>query len=51
MSLFDKITAKNFNAFALLSDGECNEGSVWEAMMAASHFKLDNLLISVDSLK
>ena len=31
-----------------MGDGECNEGSNWEALMTASHFKLDNLVIFVD---
>lgn len=35
--------------YVLLGDGECNEGSVWEAAMAASQFKLDNLIAIVDS--
>ena len=41
---------KNLNnrIFVLLGDGECNEGSVWEAAMAASHFKLSNLTAIVD---
>jgi len=34
--------------FAVLSDGECDEGSTWEAAMAASHFCLDNLTVVVD---
>lgn len=34
--------------FVLLSDGELNEGSNWEALMAAAHFKLDNLIIIID---
>ncbi len=34
--------------FALLSDGECNEGSVWEAAMFAAHHKLSNLTAIVD---
>lgn len=34
--------------FTLVGDGECNEGSVWEALAAASHFKLDNLTVIVD---
>ena len=36
------------NVFVVLGDGECNEGSVWEAAMAASNFKLDNLFAIVD---
>ena len=35
-------------AFVLLSDGECDEGSTWEAAMFASHHKLDNLVAIVD---
>jgi transketolase len=35
-------------AFALLSDAECNEGSVWEAIMFAAHHKLANLIAFVD---
>jgi transketolase len=34
--------------FVVLGDGECNEGSVWEASMSAAHFKLDNLVAIVD---
>jgi transketolase len=35
-------------AFALLSDAECNEGSVWEAIMFAAHHRLSNLVALVD---
>jgi transketolase len=34
--------------FVVLGDGECQEGSVWEAAMAAAHFRLDNLVAIVD---
>jgi transketolase len=34
--------------FALFSDGELDEGSVWEAIMSAGHFKLDNMIAIVD---
>ncbi len=40
---------KNNNVFVILGDGECNEGSVWEAAMAASHFKLNNLFAIIDN--
>ena len=43
-----KKNKKENNVFVILGDGECNEGSVWEAMMAASHFKLDNLYVFID---
>lgn len=35
-------------AFVLVSDAECNEGSVWEAIMFAAHHKLSNLIVIVD---
>lgn len=35
-------------AFALISDAECNEGSIWESIMFAAHHKLDNLFAIVD---
>lgn len=34
--------------FVILGDGECNEGSIWEAAMSASHFELDNLNVVID---
>jgi transketolase len=34
--------------YVLLGDGECNEGSVWEAFMAAGHYGLDNLVMIID---
>jgi transketolase len=34
--------------FVVLGDGECQEGAVWEAAMAAAHFRLDNLVAIVD---
>ena len=41
---------KNFSnkVYVLLGDGECNEGSVWEAAMSSVHFKLDNLVVTID---
>jgi transketolase len=35
--------------FVVLGDGECDEGSVWEAAMSAAHYKLDNLVVIVDN--
>jgi len=35
-------------AYCILGDGECNEGNVWEAAMAAAHYRLDNLIAIVD---
>lgn len=36
------------NIYVLVGDGECNEGSIWEAVMCAHHYKLDNLNIIID---
>lgn len=43
-----KIRKKNNRAFVILGDGECAEGQNWEAAMAASHYKLGNLVTFVD---
>ena len=40
---------KNFNVFTIIGDGECNEGSVWEAAMAAPNLKLKNLYTFIDN--
>jgi len=37
--------------YVLLGDGECNEGSVWEAFLAAGHYGLDNLVFIIDNNK
>jgi len=37
-----------FKTYVLLGDGECNEGSVWEAVMSAPQLELDNLIAVVD---
>jgi len=37
--------------YVLMGDGECNEGSVWEAFMAAGHYQLDNLVFIIDNNK
>jgi len=38
----------DFNVYVIVGDGECNEGSIWEAAMAAPNFKLSNLYVIVD---
>ena len=43
-----KFLGKKFNVYTLLGDGEVEEGQVWEAVMFAAHYKLDNLCIAVD---
>ncbi|MBN2853599.1 MAG: transketolase [Clostridia bacterium] len=48
MALSGKIYNKNYRVYALLGDGELEEGQVWEAFMSAAHYKLDNLMAFVD---
>lgn len=48
MALAGKKDNKNYRVFVLLSDGELDEGSNWEAFLFASHHKLDNLIAIVD---
>lgn len=48
MAMANKLSKNDHRVYALLGDGECNEGQVWEAAMAAAHFKLDNLCAVLD---
>jgi transketolase len=48
MARAGKSDASCFRVFALLSDGECDEGSVWEAALFAGHHRLDNLVAMID---
>jgi transketolase len=48
MALAGKLQNKDYRVYALLGDGECEEGLVWEAAMFAANQKLDNLCIAVD---
>ena len=48
VALAGKRRKNTFNIFVVMGDGECNEGSVWEAALAAPQFKLDNLFAIVD---
>lgn len=48
MALAGKLDKKDFRVYTLLGDGELQEGLVWEAAMAAAHFKLNNLTAIVD---
>ena len=49
MALGAKVRGKDTKVFTLLGDGECQEGQIWEALMSAAHYKLDNLLVFVDN--
>ena len=48
VAIASKKKKNKINVFVVLGDGECNEGSVWEAAMAAPNFKLDNLYVIID---
>ena len=48
VALSGKRIKNEFKVFVLMGDGECNEGSVWEAALAAPQFKLDNLFAIID---
>lgn len=47
-ALAAKKDGRSYRVFTLLGDGELEEGSNWEASMAAAHYKLDNLVVIVD---
>lgn len=51
LCLAAKVQNKKFKTYCLLGDGECNEGSVWEAAMAVSHYNAINLITIVDRNK
>jgi len=48
IALAARLDCRDCRTYVLLGDGECDEGQVWEAAMAAAHFKLDNLVAIVD---
>lgn len=51
MAMAAKKDSKSFKTFVILGDGECDEGSVWEAALVAHHYRLDNLIAIVDHNK
>lgn len=48
MALAGRMDRRDYRVYTILGDGEMAEGSVWEAIMAAGHYKLDNLCAVVD---
>lgn len=48
-ALGGRLNRQDFRTYVLLGDGECDEGQVWEAAMAAAHFKLDSLTAIIDN--
>jgi len=49
VALARRLNKQDYRVYVLLGDGECDEGQVWEAAMAAAHFKLDHLVAIVDN--
>jgi len=49
VALAGRLNSQSYRVYVLLGDGECDEGQIWEAAMAAAHFKLDNLVTIVDN--
>jgi len=50
-ALAARLNSQSYRVYVLLGDGECDEGQVWEAAMAAAHFEVDNLVAIVDHNK
>ena len=48
MALAAKIDGKSYRTYAIVGDGESEEGQIWEAAMFAAHYKLDNLCVVFD---
>jgi len=51
IALCGKKDGKSYKVYVILGDGECQEGTIWEAAMFASHHRLDNLIAIVDHNK
>ncbi len=51
IALACRLDRQDYRVYVLLGDGECDEGQVWEAAMAAAHFQLDNIVAIVDHNK
>jgi len=48
VALAGKLDHRSYHTYVLLSDGECEEGQIWEAALSAAQYKLDNLIAIVD---
>jgi transketolase len=51
MALAAKADRKQYYVYTIIGDGECNEGSIWESAMVASHYRLSNLIVIIDRNK
>lgn len=50
-ALAARLNNKDYTTYCVISDGESNEGQIWEASMMAAHYKLDNLITILDNNK
>jgi transketolase len=48
MALAGKLDKADYRVYAVIGDGECQEGQIWEAALAARHYSLDNLTVFLD---
>ncbi len=48
MALAGKLDKKSYKVYCMMGDGESQEGQIWEAVMSAAHYKLDNLVAILD---
>ena len=48
MALAAKLDGRDYRTYTMVGDGESQEGQVWEALMFAAHYKLDNLCVMID---
>ncbi|MBM3707833.1 MAG: transketolase [Actinobacteria bacterium] len=48
VALTARLDKKDYRVFVMLGDGECAEGSVWEAVLASAHYRIDNITVIVD---
>ena len=51
MALAGRLSCLEYRVFVIMGDGECQEGQVWEAAMAAAHYKTDHLIAIIDNNK
>ena len=49
LALSGRLDSKDYYTYVLMGDGECDEGQVWEAAMAAAQFKVDRLIAIIDN--
>ena len=51
MALAGRLGNKDYKTYVLLGDGECDEGQIWEAAMAAAHYKVGNVVAVIDRIR